>query len=155
MTDVPADASARPSGSPSASIPGDFADGKCSFAPGTALPSDTVSKLTAVNLMGLLAALVTTTVTARALGADGRGQLAAILAVLTAAPYVFDLGLTHWLGRERARGGHRTELLGAALPVAFVASLISVIGALPRSHAIGAGRPVVVTFLQIGLSQCP
>jgi len=141
MTDGPADASERPSGSPSASIPGDFAN--------------TVSKLTAVNLMGLLAALVTTTVTARALGVDGRGQLAAILAVLTAAPYVFDLGLTHWLGRERASGGHRTELLGAALPVAFVASLISVIGALPLSHAIGAGRSVVVTFLQIGLSQCP
>jgi len=141
MTDVPADASAPPSDPPGASTRGNFAN--------------TVSKLTAVNLVGLLGAFVTTTVTARALGADGRGELAAILAVLTAGPYVLDLGLTQWLGRERARGRHRAELLGAALPVAFVVSLISVVVAIPLSHAIGAGRPVVVAFVQIGLFSMP
>lgn len=131
----------------------------------TALPPDVlrqprnftgvVARLSGVNAVVILAALVTGPITARALGAEGRGELAAILAVLTMTPWVLDLGLSQWLARERARSGKLPELLGAALPVALGCSLVGVLAAIPLSHALGAGSPVVVTYLQIGLFLAP
>ena len=117
--------------------------------------SKVVARLTGVNAVILVAGLVTGPITARALGVEGRGDLAAITAILTVGPWLLDLGLSVWLGRERARGVSREELLGAALPVAFACSLIGVAAAIPLSHALGNGRPVVTTFLQIGLFLMP
>lgn len=142
MTDVdPADVALPPAGRPVALVRGTF--------------TNVVGKLTAVNVVVMVCSLLAGAITARALGADGRGQLAAIVAVLTISPWLLDLGLTQWLGRERARGRDREELLGAALPVAFGVSLISVACALPVSQAIGTGKPVVVTFLEIGFFLMP
>ena len=131
----------------------------------TALPPDVlrqprnftgvVARLSGVNAIVILAALVTGPITARALGAEGRGELAAILAVLTMTPWLLDLGLSQWLARERARGGKLPELLGAALPVALGCSLVGVLAAIPLSRALGAESPVVVTYLQIGLFLAP
>lgn len=115
----------------------------------------TVARLWRANVVIILAGLITGPITARALGAEGRGELAAIIAVLTLAPWVLDLGMSLWLGRERALGRSRAELLGAALPVALACSLLGVAAAIPLSHALGGGRPVVVTFLQIGLFLMP
>lgn len=117
--------------------------------------SKVVGRLTGVNVVALAAAVVTGPITARVLGVDGRGDLAAIIAVLTVGPWLLDVGQTLWLGRERARGVGREELLGAALPVAFACSLIAVAVAIPLSHALGRGRPVVTTFLEIGLFLMP
>ncbi len=117
--------------------------------------SRVVVRLTGVNAVVLLAGLITAPITARALGVDGRGNFAAIIAVLTVAPWVLDVGQMFWLGRERARGARREELLGAALPVALACSLIAVVGAIPLAHAIGHGRHVVTTFLEVGLFLMP
>ncbi len=117
--------------------------------------SRVVARLAGVNVAVLLAALMTGSITARTLGVSGRGDLAAIIAVLTIGPWLLDIGQTLWLGRERARGVGREELLGAALPVAFACSLIAVAAAIPLSHALGHGRPVVTTFLEIGLFSMP
>ena len=114
-----------------------------------------VARLSGVQALALLAALVTGPITARVLGVHGRGELAAITAVLTVVPWLLDLGLSQWLGRERARGGQLPELLGAALPVALGCSLIGVAAAVPISHALGHGRPVVITYIQIGLFLAP
>ena len=114
-----------------------------------------VARLTGVNAIILVAGLITGPITARALGVEGRGELAAITAVLTIGPWLLDLGLTYWLGRERARGVSREQLLGAALPVAFVGSLIGVAAAIPLSRALGQGRPEVTAFIQIGLFLMP
>jgi len=103
----------------------------------------------------ILTGMVTGPITARALGPDGRGELAAILVVLTLAPWVLDLGLSVWVGRERARGASRADVLGAALPVALACSLLGVVGAIPLSNMLGEDRPVVVAFLQIGLFLLP
>lgn len=128
-------------------------------APGVASTRGTfanaVGKLSAVNVVTLLCAFITGPITARALGVDGRGQLAAIIAVLTLGPWLLDFGMGQWLARERARGGDRERLLGTALPVVIGVSLISLVVALPLSHAIGAGRPVVITVLQIGMFLMP
>jgi O-antigen/teichoic acid export membrane protein len=117
--------------------------------------SGAVARLTRVNALIVLAGLITGPIVARALGVDGRGDLAAITAVLTVGPWVLDLGLSSWLARERARGVGREELLGAALPVAFACSLIGVVAAIPLSQALGQGRPVVTAFLQVGLFLMP
>jgi len=114
-----------------------------------------VGRLTGVNVVALVAAIITGPITARMLGADGRGELAAIISVITIAPIVFDLGLGQWLARERARGGSRSDLLGAALPVALGCSLVAVALAAPVSELIGQGRPVVKTFVLIGLLLMP
>lgn len=114
-----------------------------------------VARLSGVQALALLAAFVTGPITARVLGVQGRGELAAITAVLTVVPWVLDLGLSQWLGRERARGGQLPELLGAALPVALGCSLVGVAAAIPLSHALGHGRPVVIAYIQIGLFLAP
>ncbi len=114
-----------------------------------------VGRLTGANAIAMLAGVASGPIIARALGTEGRGQLAAIVAVLTIAPWALDFGLTQWLSRERARGEGTGALLGAALPLALACSLIGVFGAIPISHALGAGHPVVVTFLQIGLFLMP
>ncbi len=114
-----------------------------------------VGRLSSVNAIAILAAFVTGPITARALGVRGRGDLAAITAVLTLTPWLLDLGLSQWLARERARGGRLPELLGAALPVALACSLVGVAAAIPLSNALGRGRPVVVLYLQIGLFLAP
>lgn len=114
-----------------------------------------VARLTGLNAVVILTGLVTGPITARALAPDGRGELAAILVVLTLAPWVLDLGLSVWVGRERARGASRADVLGAALPVALAGSLIGVLGAIPLSNLLGEDRPVVVAFIQIGLFLVP
>lgn len=114
-----------------------------------------VARLSRVNLIVILSAVVTGPITARVLGIRGRGELAAITAVLTMTPWLLDLGLSGWLARERARGGRLPEILGAALPVALAFSLVGVAAAIPVSHALGHGRPVVIAFLQIGLFLAP
>jgi len=117
--------------------------------------SGIVGRLTSVNVVALLAAVIAGPITARMLGADGRGELAAIISVLTVVPGLLDPGLALWLARERARGGDRSELLGAVLPPAVGVSLIGVVLAYPLSELLGQGRPVVTTFLLIGLLLMP
>lgn len=114
-----------------------------------------VTRLTLVHGIVLLAAVVSSPILARTLGADGRGELAAILAVVTAVPWLLDLGLAVWVARERARGQSRKDVLSAALPVAVACSLIGVVAAIPLSHALGAGRHVVEVYLQVGLFLSP
>jgi O-antigen/teichoic acid export membrane protein len=114
-----------------------------------------VARLASVNVVVILAGLVTGPLTARALGPDGRGELAIILSVLTLAPWVLDLGVSVWVGRERARGASRADVLGAALPVAVACSIAGVLAAIPLSRALGEERQVVVTFVQIGLFASP
>lgn len=117
--------------------------------------ANVVAGLTGINGLVLIAGLLTGPITARALGVDGRGELAAITAVLTMGPWLLDIGLSQWLARERALGRPRSELLGAAVPVAFAFALIGAISAVPLSHALGGGRETVTTFLQIGLFLMP
>jgi len=114
-----------------------------------------VSRLTAVNAIALVAAVISGPILARGLGAAGRGELAAILVVLTITPWLLDLGQAQWVARERAMGAPCDEVLGAALPVAFICSLVGVAAAIPLSHVLGGSRGVVVTYLQVGLFLAP
>jgi O-antigen/teichoic acid export membrane protein len=114
-----------------------------------------VSRLAAVNALGIVAAFVSGPILARALGAEGRGELAAIVVLLSIAPWLLDLGLAHWVARERARGVSREEVLGTALPVALASSLVALVAAIPLSRLLGGDRDVVVLYLQLGLFLTP
>jgi len=115
-----------------------------------------VARLTSVNVLLLAAAFVTSPVLARALGPDGRGEVAAIFAVVSLAPWISDLGIASYLSRERARGvlGIGT-LLGSTMPVTLGASLIGMLAAVPVAHLLGRGRSDVIFFIEIGLFQLP
>jgi len=131
------------------------ADDPASDVPAARGFASVVSRLAAVNGLAIVAALVSGPILARALGAEGRGELAAIVVVLTIAPWLLDLGLAHWVARERAMGRPRDEILGTVLPVAFVCSLVAVVAAVPLSHVLGGDREVVVVFLQVGFFLTP
>lgn len=140
-TDSKPDCQASRAASPAIHLPGNFAQ--------------VVSRLSGVQAVIILSALVTGPITARTLGVHGRGELAAIVALLTVIPWLLDLGLSQWLARERALGGGLPELLGAALPVALGCSLIGVAAAIPLAHILGQGRPTVITYMEIGLFLAP
>lgn len=141
-------------------VPGTVTDpDPLAFPPAPDVPgrsfSGIVGRLTSVNVVALVAAVIAGPITARTLGAEGRGELAAIISVLTVAPILLDLGLGQWVARERARGARSAELLGTALPIAVGCSLVGVMLAYPISQLLGNGRPVVTTFLLIGLLLMP
>lgn len=117
--------------------------------------ANVVGRLVRGNAAILVAGIIAGPVAARTLGVAGRGDVAAITVALTVGPWLLDLGLSIWLAGERARGGSREELLGAALPAAFAFSLIAVAAAIPVSHLLGRGRPVVTQFVEIGLFLMP
>lgn len=115
-----------------------------------------VVRLTSVNVLTLICAAGTSPILARALGPAGRGEVAAIFALLTLGPWICDLGITQYLAREAAQGEKTLgELVGSSLPLAAAASLIAVCAAVPLAHLLGRGRSEVVDFLELGLFLMP
>ena len=115
-----------------------------------------VARLTGANLVLLVLSFITSPILARTLGPSGRGQVAAIFAVLSIAPWVTELGLTSFLSREHARRSHPLGvLLGSTMPITFVGALVAVTAAVPLGHALGRGRPDVTRFLELGLFLIP
>ncbi|HEY1775371.1 MAG TPA: oligosaccharide flippase family protein [Solirubrobacteraceae bacterium] len=109
-----------------------------------------------MNLLIVASAFVTSPILARALGPSGRGEVAAVFAVLGVAPWVSELGITAFLAREHARRVHPLGvLIGSTAPIALAASLVGVAVAVPLAHLLGRGRPLVVEFIEIGLSLLP
>lgn len=79
-----------------------------------------------MNILIALLTLVTGPLQARALGADGRGVLAAILVPLGLAPIICSLGLGTFTTREVARGRSTRILIGSLTPVLVAAGLIAI-----------------------------
>ena len=115
-----------------------------------------VTRLTGAGVLNVALALVTSPILARALGPAGRGEVAAIFAVLGIAPWVSELGITAFLSREQARGSRSLGvLLGSTTPIVLAASVIGPALAIPLAHLLGRGRPAVVDFIEIGLFLLP
>ena len=114
-----------------------------------------VARLTGVNGGLVLLALVTGPVTARVLGPEGRGELAAILTVLVLTPLILDFGLADFVTRERARGAPAGQTLGTAIPLALGFSLLGVVLAWPLGELLGQGRDVVEHFVRLSLLLMP
>jgi O-antigen/teichoic acid export membrane protein len=115
-----------------------------------------VLRLTGVNILVPLLAFVTSPILARTLGPVGRGEIAAIFAVVSIAPWISELGLTAFLSREHARRSQPLGiLLGTTMPIILAASLVGVTLAVPLAHVLGRGRPDVVFFIEVGLFLLP
>lgn len=115
-----------------------------------------VARLTGTNFLLVVLAFVTSPILARTLGPSGRGEVAAIFAVLSIAPWVTELGMTSFLAREHARRAQPLGiLLGSIMPITLAGSLVGVAVAVPLAHALGRGRSDVIGFIELGLFLLP
>lgn len=114
-----------------------------------------VARLTGLNALLMLLALVTGPVQARVLGPDGRGEVAIILTVLMLAPILLDFGLSDFVARERARGCSLGTILGTTLPLAIGFAFIGVVLAVPVSELLAQNRPLVERYVRITLLAMP
>lgn len=114
-----------------------------------------VAKLWGVNVVLVLLSFASGPILARALGADGRGQLAAILVPLTIGPWLLDLGMGAYVARQSARHTHLGVILGSMAPISLVAPMVVVLLSADIANEIGQGRPVVERSLRIGLLFMP
>lgn len=111
--------------------------------------------LTAVQVLQLLAGLVTGPLLARALGAEGRGLLAAIAVPLGIAPFVAQLGLGSFAVNRVAKGVHPGRVFGS-LAVPLIAVGVVVALASPwLANVISEGREPVDRYLTIGFALLP
>lgn len=125
-------------------------------SPGRTSFAGVVSRLAGASYANILFALITSPIIARTLGPAGQGQVTAIFAVLSIAPWVSELGLTAFLGREQARRSRSpSTLLGSTVPIAMVTALCGVALAVPLAHLLGRGRPQVVEFIELGMFLLP
>jgi len=115
-----------------------------------------VLQLAGVSVLFPVLAFITSPILARALGPVGRGEIAAIFAVVSIAPWISELGMTAFLSREQARQEHPLGvLLGSTIPITLAASLVGVALAIPLAHLLGRGRATVIDFIEIGLFLLP
>lgn len=115
-----------------------------------------VARLTGVNVLIVLFAFITSPILARTLGPSGRGEVAAIFAIVVIAPWIGELGMTAFLSREHARRSHPLGvLLGSTMPITIAGSLVGVALAVPLAHLIGHGRQEVTEFIELGLFLLP
>lgn len=114
-----------------------------------------VARLTGLNGLLMLLALLTGPIQARALGVDGRGEIAVIVTLFTLAPLLLDFGLSEFVARERARGTSLGTVLGTALPLALGFSMVGVLAAGPVSELLAQDRPVVERFTRLAMLTLP
>ena len=114
-----------------------------------------VARLTSANTLFVLFALVTGPLTARALGPDGRGALAAVNAPLSLAPYILGLGIPAFVTREIARRENVEEILGSVGLLYLLIGCAAMAGAIPVSDYFAQGREAVRIPLLIGFLTMP
>jgi O-antigen/teichoic acid export membrane protein len=114
-----------------------------------------VARLTVANALAAAAGLITGPLLARALGASGRGDLAAILVPFSLAPSVLSLGIPAFAYRELPRGRAVDEVIGSlGLPVLAIGAA-GAVAAIPVADALAGGRETVRLFLVIGFVCMP
>ncbi len=115
-----------------------------------------MGRLLSMNMLIYLSAFVTSPILARSLGPVGRGELAAIAAIIGVAPWIAELGLTNYLTVESARGElPQGTIFGSVVPIAVAISALLAACAVPIAHLIGHGRPTVVLYVELGLYLLP
>lgn len=125
------------------------------IAPRRTRLSGIVAALTAANVLGAASGFVTGPLLARALGAAGRGDLAAVLVPLSLAPAVLGFGIPAYAYRALPRGRPVEEVLGSlGLPLLAI-GLLAAAGAVPAADALAGGRETVRALLIAGLLATP
>ncbi len=114
-----------------------------------------VGRLTFVNAFVMLLAFASGPILARALGPDGRGNLAAILLPVTLAPVVFSFGLPTYVTRQAARGRSPSVLLGSIGPLVLGLGVVAALLGPAIATLFAGGRDVVHTFVLVGFLLMP
>lgn len=115
----------------------------------------TVSQLTTVNLVVLFAGLVTGPLQARALGAEGRGELAAIMTPVSLLPLVASVGLAAFAMRAAARGEDVGRLIGTTALLSAGIGLVAFVACVPIAAYLAEDRTTVHTLMLIGFALAP
>lgn len=106
-------------------------------------------------MLGAASGFITGPLLARALGASGRGDLAAVVVPLTLAPGILGLGISGYSYRALPRGRAVGEVLGSlGLPLVLI-GLLAAAAAVPAADALAGGRATVHTFLIVGFVSTP
>ncbi len=113
--------------------------------------SAVVAKLTGVNIIVVLAGLVSGPILARALGVDGRGVYASVVVPMTIAPGLLGLGMTAFFTREASRGTPTRLLVGSVGPLYIAGGIVAGIFAHPLARLLAqdnhtAQRLLVIAF---------
>jgi len=117
--------------------------------------SGIVARLTVGGVLGAATGFVTGPLLARALGATGRGDLAAVVVPLGLVPPVLALGIPAFAYRELPRGRAIEELVGSlGLPLVVI-GLAAAAAAVPLADALAGGREVVRTLLIVVFISMP
>lgn len=111
--------------------------------------------LTGVQVFQLLTGLITAPLLAHALGADGRGKLAAVAVPLGVSGYILQLGLGQFAVNQVSTGDRVNVVFGSlALPLIVVGGLVGVLSP-ALAHVISGGRQPVEQYLTIGFVMMP
>jgi len=103
-----------------------------------------------------VAGIVTGPLQARALGAEGRGELAAILVPLTLAPLLLSLALGTYAARESASGRRPVkELVGSVSAPLLVMTIVGMAAGFPIARLLANGNDTVQTYLTVGFVLLP
>jgi O-antigen/teichoic acid export membrane protein len=114
------------------------------------------STLTAANVAGAAMGFITGPLLARALGASGRGDLAAVIVPVTFLPGIAGLGVSAYAYRELPRRSRPAgEVIGSlAVPILLLGLIVAACG-FPLADILAGGRSTVRTFLTIGFLAAP
>jgi O-antigen/teichoic acid export membrane protein len=117
--------------------------------------SGVVARLTAANVLAAASGFITGPLLARALGASGRGDLAAVLVPLSLVPVVLCLGIPAYAYRTLPAGRTVEEVIGSlGLPLVLI-GVVAAAMSVPVADALAGGRQTVRTFLIIGFATTP
>jgi O-antigen/teichoic acid export membrane protein len=123
--------------------------------PGRVRLTGVVAGLSAANALNAALTFITAPLLARALGASGRGDLAAIAVPLALIPIVLSLGIPRFANRMVPRGTPVNEVIGSlGVPLLIVGALAAG-AAVPAADALSGGRETVRLYLIITFLAMP
>jgi O-antigen/teichoic acid export membrane protein len=81
--------------------------------------------------------------------------LAAVLVVVTIAPWLLTVGMNAFVARETARHTDRGRLLGTVATLSLGTAVLGLVCAYPVAHLVGHGRRVVESLILVGFALLP
>lgn len=111
--------------------------------------------LTGVQLLQLAAGLITGPILARALGADGRGALAAVTVPIALAPFLAQIGTGAFAVNRTAQGTSPRTVFGSiAVPLLLIGVVGTLVAPTVADQLTGGDLPTT-PYLTIGLALLP
>lgn len=115
----------------------------------------TAASIAILNVMISVIAVVSSPLQARALGAGGRGDLAAIVVPLWVIPVLADLGLPIFITTAVSKGRSVAALLGSVGPIYLGTGVLLALAGPFIADIIAGGRRTVELFLILGFALTP